>query len=71
MSELHEIAHMDGGIVASELHADGALGRIDDGDLVAVGLVFRGVHGHKMKLLLFEMKRRAPYAHIRCIILAE
>ena len=33
-------------VVARQLHADGALGGVDDGDLLAGGLIFRGVESH-------------------------
>ena len=46
LGQLHKIAHMDGGIVASELHADIALGGFDYGHFVAVGLIFRCVQSH-------------------------
>ena len=58
--QLDEVAHVDGGVLARQLHADGALRRGDDGDLVAGRLVFRSVlrHGSAPFRLLAIMRPR-------------
>lgn len=53
LGKLDEVAHVDGGIVAGELHADSSLGGGEDGDFVAVRLVFGGVQRHKAAPLRF------------------
>ena len=53
LGKLDEVAHVDGGIVAGELHADSSLGGGEDGDFVAVRLVFGGVQRHKATPLRF------------------
>ena len=45
-SELNEVAHVDGGVVASELNSNVALGGFDDGDFLAVGLILGGIQCH-------------------------
>ena len=45
-SELNEVAHVDGGVVAGELNSNVAFGGFDDGDFLAVGLILGGIQCH-------------------------
>ena len=44
LGQFDEIAHMDRGILTMQLHFDNALVGGDDGDFVAIGLIFGGIH---------------------------
>ena len=46
LGKLDEVADVDGGVLAVQLHADGALVGDDDGDLVSVRFIFWRVECH-------------------------
>ena len=54
--KLDEVADVDGGVLARQLHADVALGGFDDGDLIAGGLIRGSVQSHGTSPFL----KRAP-----------